>query len=242
MNTPVNILHLDTSTAVFSVALTRNETVIGEFCGDAGPAASAKIPDHIQALLQQASLTMHDLHGFSVTVGPGAFTGVRVGIALVKGMAYATDRPVVALSSLELLALNARGSAIPVCAMLDARRGEVYSAVYRFADGMDPVQPEMAVSPAELLDGLEGEPLFIGDGALRYQDLIIERFGGNARFAEEHLHRPKASAGAAMVLTRLQAGQTVSPLDLAPCYLRLPEAEINRRRLIEEIARGKSQA
>ena len=232
----MNILHLDTATAVFSIALSADEQVIGEFCGDAGPATSAKIPGHIQALLQQASLEMNDLHAFAVTVGPGAFTGVRVGIALTKGMAYATGKPVIPLSSLELLALNAKNSAIPVCALFDARRSEVYSALYLFENGMQRIRPEMAITPGRLLDELSGPTLFIGDGALRYRDLIVERFGSNAHFAEQHLHQPKASAGAALALGFLQSGAAVSPEELMPCYLRLAEAEINRRRLSEELA------
>jgi len=237
----VNILHLDTATNVFSIALTAGEQVIAEFCGDAGPATSAKIPGHIKALLQQASLEMSDLQAFSVTVGPGAFTGVRVGIALIKGMAYATGRPVIALSSLELLALNACNSTIPVCALLDARRGEVYSALYSFENGMRLVRPEMAIAPGRLLDQLAGPMLFIGDGAQRYQDLITERFGSNAHFAEELLHQPKASAAALLALNRLQSGAAVSPEELMPCYLRLAEAEINRRRLSEGLATAKIQ-
>jgi tRNA threonylcarbamoyladenosine biosynthesis protein TsaB len=225
----VNILHLDTATSVFSIALTRDETIIGEYCGDAGPAASAKIPGHIQDLLQKASLEMHELHGFSVTVGPGAFTGLRVGIALIKGMAYAAGRPVVALSSLELLALNAKDSKVPVCAMFDARRGEVYAAVYDFSSGEGLLRPERAIDPGELLDELVDPVLFLGDGALRYRDLIAKRLGSHARFAADHLHQPRVSAGAVLALSRIRAGETVTPFELAPSYLRLPEAEINRK-------------
>jgi len=225
----VKILHLDTATNVFSIALSVGEHVIAEFCGEAGPATSAKIPGHIHSLLRDAALDIAALDAFAVTVGPGSFTGVRVGIALVKGMAFSTGKPVIPLSSLELLALNAKESAIPVCALFDARRGEVYTALYQFDGGMRLVRPEMAINPAEFLDQLEEEILFLGDGALRYRDLIVERFGSKAHFAAEQLHYPKASAGAALALSRLQAGQTLSPFELAPCYLRLPEAELNKR-------------
>jgi tRNA threonylcarbamoyladenosine biosynthesis protein TsaB len=225
----VNILLLDTATNVFSIALSFDETVIAEFSAEAGPAASAKIPGHIQSLMQQASLEMHDLDAFAVTIGPGSFTGVRVGIALIKGMAYATGKPVIPLSSLELLALNAMDSALPVCVLLDARRSEVYSALYHCTNGMRLVRPEMAVPPAQLLDELAGPTLFVGDGALRYQDLIAERLGSNAHFADAHLHLPKASAGAALALSRLKGGMMVSASALEPCYLRLSEAELNKR-------------
>jgi len=225
----VKILHLDTATNVFSIAISAGECVIAEFCGDAGPATSAKIPGHIHSLLRDAGLDITALDAFAVTVGPGSFTGVRVGIALVKGMAYATGKPVIPLSSLELLALNAKASSLPVCTLFDARRSEVYSALYRFDGTMQLLRPEMAISPARLLDELEGEILFIGDGALRYHDLIVERLGSKAHFAAAKLHDPKASAGASFALSRLAAGQTVTPIELVPCYLRLSEAEINKR-------------
>lgn len=225
----MNILTLDTATNVFSIALSADEHVLAELCSDAGPAASAKIPAHIDALLKDAALDIAAIDAFAVTVGPGAFTGLRVGIALVKGMAYSTGKPVVTLSSLELLALNATGSAIPVCAMFDARRGEVYAAVYDFSSGAGLLRPEMAIEPGELLDGIKGDILFIGDGASRYRDLIVERRGVEAHFAADGRNHPKASAAAALVLSRLQSGRTVSPFELAPCYLRLPEAEMKKR-------------
>lgn len=227
----MKILHLDSSTNVFSIALSDDENVIAELSGDAGPATSAKIPGHIQSLLKQASLEITDLHAFAVTVGPGSFTGVRVGIALVKGLAYSTGKPVIPLSSLELLALNAKDSVLPVCAMFDARRSEVYTALYRFDNGMQLVRSEMAIAPAQLLEQLAGPTLFIGDGALRYRDLIVEQYGSNAHFAEGHLHQPQASAGAALALSRFNSGKTVSSLELAPSYLRLSEAELNKRRV-----------
>jgi len=226
----VNILLLDTSTNVFSLALATDKTVIAEFSGDAGPAASAKIPGHMQTLLNEAHCAIDGIDAFAVTIGPGGFTGVRVGIALVKGLAFATGKPVIPLSSLELLALNARGSAIPVCTLFDARRGEVYSALYRFDDGMEQIRPEMANNPAELFEQLEGDILCIGDGAVRYRELISARLGARVRFAPEQLNIPKAAAGAALALNRFKSGHTVTPAELAPCYLRLPEAELNKKR------------
>ena len=223
------ILSLDTSTNVFSIAVSDGDIVIAELSGDAGPAASAKIPGHIQNLLNDACLDITAIEAFAVTVGPGAFTGLRVGIALVKGLAYSTGKPVIPLSSLELLALNARNSKIPVCTLFDARRGEVYSALFGFDGGLQLIRPEMAIAPAQLLAELAGDILFIGDGATRYRDLIIDLRGEAAQFVADELNFPRASAGAALVQSRLEAGRTVSPLELAPCYLRLPEAQLNKK-------------
>jgi len=225
----VKILSLDTSTNVFSLAVSDGDNVIAELFGDAGPAASAMIPGQIQSLLRDACLDISAIDAFAVTVGPGAFTGLRVGIALVKGLAYSTGKLIIPLSSLELLALNVKNSKIPVCTLFDARRSEVYCALYGFDGNMHLIRPEMAIAPAQLLDELAGQILFIGDGAIRYRELIIERLGNRAHFADESLHQPKASAGAALVLNRFMSGQTVSAIGLVPCYLRLPEVQQSKK-------------
>lgn len=224
----MKILTLDTSTAVFSIALSAGERLLGEYSSAAGPAASATIPDRISLLLEQTGLNLSGLDTFAVTVGPGAFTGLRVGVALVKGMAYATGKPVIPLSSLELLAQNGADSAIPVCALFDARRGEVYAAVYDFSHGAGLIYPERAIDPGALLDELSGDILFIGDGAVRYRELIVARHGAQAHFVAAELNFPRAAAAASIVLSRFQSGHTVSPFELAPCYLRLPEAELKK--------------
>ncbi len=180
-------------------------------------------------MLKTAQVAIDAVDAFAVTVGPGGFTGVRVGIALAKGLAYSTNKPIIPLSSLELLALNASDSLIPVCPLFDARKSEVYSALYSFKTGMNLIRPEMALAPDQLLDELAGPILFIGDGALRYRELIIEKLGSRALFAAEHLHHPKASAGAALAFSRCTAGQTLSPFELTPSYLRLPEAQLNKK-------------
>lgn len=225
----MKILILDTATNVYSIALAEDETVLAEVSGDAGPATSAKIPGQTAELLNAVGLDISAVDAFAVTVGPGAFTGLRVGIAMVKGLSYSTGRPVIPLSSLELLALNAKESQIPVCPMFDARKSEVYSAVYSFNGSMKLLRPERAIAPADLLAQLAGPTLFIGDGAIRYRELIEGSLGSRAIFAEDQLHHPKASAGAALALSRFKAGQTVSHFALAPEYLRLPEAELSKK-------------
>jgi tRNA threonylcarbamoyladenosine biosynthesis protein TsaB len=169
------------------------------------------------------------MDGFAVTVGPGAFTGLRVGIALVKGLALATGKPAVPLSSLALLAMNAMGSAIPVCPLFDARKGEVYGALYDFAAGAGPVVAEIAADPAAFLARLEGRALFLGDGAVRYHDLIVEIMGDRAQFADPALQHPRASAGIVLAQNAFASGLAVPPARLLPRYLRLSEAELSRR-------------
>jgi tRNA threonylcarbamoyladenosine biosynthesis protein TsaB len=228
----VRLLTIDTSTNVFSLALSEDARVLCEETGDAGPSTSAAIPSLIRSLFNRAGFQPADLDAFCVTVGPGSFTGVRVGIALVKGLAFAAGKPVIPLSSLELLALNAQKSTLPVCAMFDARKGEVYTATFSFAGGMELVRPEKAADPLVVTAETDGATLFVGDGAIRYRELISGSLGKLAVFPEEHVHMPRASAAAALAVERFRSGAAVSPFDLQPRYLRLSEAELNKARIV----------
>jgi tRNA threonylcarbamoyladenosine biosynthesis protein TsaB len=150
----------------------------------------------------------------------------------VKGLAFATGQPVVLLSSLELLAMNAESSTVPVCTMFDARKGEVYTATFGFDGGMKLLSPEKAAEPLSVIEGTGELTLFIGDGAIRYQDLICRKLGSLAVFPEEHLHKPKASTAVPLAIKRFKAGEAVSPFELLPRYLRLSEAELCRAKVV----------
>lgn len=225
----MKLLIVDTSTTVFSMAVTDGDQLLALETGAAGPATAARLAPSLQKAMQDSGLTMRGLDGFAVTVGPGAFTGIRVGISLVKGLAYATGKPVAPLSSLELLAMNAAGSDIPVCPLFDARKGEVYGALLRMEERLQPLIAEQAADPAVMLAKIAGPALFLGDGALRYQPLIAEILGGRGVFAGADLHYPTAAAGISLALREFAAGAAVSAAEILPRYLRLSEAELNKR-------------
>jgi len=225
----VKLFILDTSTGVFSMALADGPRILAEESGIAGPSSAARLAPAIAGLFAAAGLAPADMDCFAVTVGPGAFTGLRVGIALVKGLAYATAKPVIPLSSLALLAMNARQSPIPVCPLFDARKGEVYAALYDFATGAEPVVAETAADPAAFLRRLEGRALFLGDGALRYRELIEEIVGERAEYADSSINNPRAAAGIALAKNIFSVGGAIPPAQLLPRYLRLSEAELSRR-------------
>lgn len=220
---------LDTSTSVFSMALADNGTLLAEESGVAGPSSAARLAPALAGLFAVAGLAPADMDAFAVTSGPGAFTGLRVGIALVKGLAMATGKPVIPLPSLGLLAMNAAESPLPVCPLFDARKGEVYGALYDFTVGPGPVIPQTVADPAAFLARLSGRVLFLGDGAVRYWPLIEELMGARATFADPSLNAPRAGAGIGLALTAFSAGLAVSPAHLLPTYLRLSEAELSRR-------------
>lgn len=225
----MKLLILDTSTSVFSVALSQGSQLLGEASGAAGQLTAARLVPAVQNLFVDCGLTPAELDGFAVTIGPGSFTGIRVGMAFIKGLAYATGKPVVGLSSLALLAMNASESALPVCPLFDARRGEVYGGLYSFTGNEATVIADMVSPPPQFIEKITGPAVFLGDGASRYQALIVELLGSSAHFAEPHLYNPAASAGISLALQAFAAGRAVDAAALLPRYLRLSEAELNKK-------------
>ncbi len=221
------LLTLDTATLAGSVAVTRGEQVLGEILLNVRSTHSERLLSSVEQLLSDVGLTLADIDAFGVVVGPGSFTGVRIGVATGKGLAMATGKPLVAVSSLESLAFNVPLCRFPVCALLDARKSEVYAGLYEWRQGLPAlVRPEEALPPDRLLGLLEGEVAFVGDGALAYRSLIVERFAARAHFVPAPLNLPRASSAAAFALARLRNGEILSPEALSPVYLRPSEAEI----------------
>ena len=225
----MKLLIVDTSTTVSSIALIAGEELLAEELMSAGKETAARLVPAIGALLAGAGLTPAELDGFGVTIGPGSFTGLRVGVATVKGLALATGKPVVGISSLALLAMNLPWAAHPVCPLFDARKQEVYAALYDCREEPRPLIADTVAPPAAFLSRICGPTLFVGDGARRYRSLIAEALGPHAIFPPSHLHRPRAAAGADLVRTALARGQGSSAASVNPVYIRASEAELARK-------------
>jgi tRNA threonylcarbamoyladenosine biosynthesis protein TsaB len=221
------LLTVDTSTHCGSVAVSRGETILGEVLLNIKSNHTDRLLVTIRQLLTDIGVTTEGLDALGVVVGPGSFTGLRVGVATVKGLAMALDKPVAGVSSLRTMALQVPFPRHPLCVLLDARKKEVYAGLFGWEGGMPVSLAEEAVLPPEkLLQDLEGEVLFAGDGALAYRTLIVRQLGARAHFIPWPLHLPRASSAAALALVDLRQGRTI-PLELlAPRYIRLSEAEI----------------
>jgi tRNA threonylcarbamoyladenosine biosynthesis protein TsaB len=221
------LLTVDTSTPCGSVAVSRGETILGEVLLNIKSNHTDRLLLTIRQLLTDIGVTTEGLDALGVVVGPGSFTGLRVGVATVKGLALALDKPVAGVSSLRTMALQVPFPRHPLCVLLDARKKEVYAGLFGWEGGMSVSLAEEAVLPPEkLLQDLEGEVLFAGDGALAYRTLIVRQLGARAHFIPWPLHLPRASSAAALALADLRQDRT-NPLELlAPRYIRLSEAEI----------------
>lgn len=221
------ILTVDTSTPAGSVALSRGDELLGEVLLHLRGTHTDRVLNSLNWLLAEAELKLADVEAFGVVVGPGSFTGLRVGVATVKGLAYAAGAPVVGVSSLETLAMQCPAASFPICAMIDARKSEVYSTVFDWRGG-EPVARacEQVLPPQQLLDSLNGEHLFIGSGVTLYADLIRQRLGTCAHFVPWPMHPPRASCAAVLVLSRLRAGLATTAHGVTPRYIRASEAEL----------------
>ncbi|MFQ5465686.1 MAG: tRNA (adenosine(37)-N6)-threonylcarbamoyltransferase complex dimerization subunit type 1 TsaB [Thermodesulfobacteriota bacterium] len=225
-------LAIDTSSASGSVALVDDGRLAAEWTvGDVGLHARW-LSRSIAAFLASAGCAAGDVDLFALTTGPGSFTGLRIGVSAVKGLAWTLGRPVAGVSTLEAIAMNVPYAGRLVCPVLDARKKEVYAALYRL-DGPEAVavMPDSAMSPAALFERIERlcgplGPVFLGSGLGAYGDLIRERVPG-AELAPEPLWHLRAS-NVALIAGRPGAAR-VDASGLVPVYLRRSEAEIKGR-------------
>ena len=226
----MKLLTIDTSTTTCSVALTIGERLVSESLLNLGKTHASQLLRMADAALGEAGLGVKDLDGIGVALGPGSFTGLRVGLATVKGLALAGEKPVYGYSSLAMLAMNLPWAAHPVCPMFDAKKKEVYAALYNCRDLPLPLIVDCVVSPEDFLERLAGVTLFVGEGALAYREMIVERLGEKALFAPQFSHLPRASRGALLARGAFMRGETISPAELVPRYLRASEAELAKLR------------
>jgi tRNA threonylcarbamoyladenosine biosynthesis protein TsaB len=211
----VHVLAVDTSSPRGSVAVVGPESVLAEARVVTVEGHSRWLLPAVAALLQGLALEARSIDVFAVATGPGSFTGLRVGLGSVQGLALASGRPCVGLSTLDVLAASAAGSSGTIVALIDAFRGEVYSGVYDAAGrrrGSPTVGPLGAV-----LERLPAGSAFVGEAALEQREAIGKQVPG-AAFPD--WPRFLAAPLAAAALRLAEAGCTVSPADLRPLYIR----------------------
>jgi len=230
------VLALDTSHGHGSVAVVRDRNILGEIVFDASDTHSATLMPAIDYCLKVSKVQISDMDYFAVVIGPGSFTGLRIGLATVKAFCAATGKGVVPLTSLEVLAGAFPFSTRPILTLIDARRGEVYGALYK----MDGVRPQPLVGPfsskpadlSKVLKGYNSSSGFIvcGTGAIRYRETIETALGNSHHFAPERWALPSASILAFLSNQREPiVGADLNNLE--PEYIRPPDAKIPEGKL-----------
>jgi tRNA threonylcarbamoyladenosine biosynthesis protein TsaB len=222
----MKLLTIDTSTATCSVALTVGERLVAEHLLSLQKTLASRLLHSVDAALRVAELTVADLDGIGVALGPGSFTGLRIGVATVKGLALASGRPVTGFSSLAMLAMNLPWAAWPVCPMFDAKKREVYTALYECREIPVPIIADCVAPPADFLERISGPTIFVGEGALVYRELIVARLGEKAIFAPFPANQPRASQGALLAKAAFERGEVAPLATLIPSYIRPSEAEL----------------
>jgi tRNA threonylcarbamoyladenosine biosynthesis protein TsaB len=232
------VLAIETSTAVSSVSLGSEQGIVASTLLARGKAHAEFLVPAVRFIAEQSGVSLSSVGGVAVGLGPGLFTGMRVGVATAKGLAQALGVPIVGIPSLDLLAFEVRYTSRLICACIDARRGEVFSAFYRQVPGGVQRIGEYSVSAPDRL-GAEVESrvedvLFIGDGALVYRDRLPHL---RAEFASQSRGYPNAAALIELALPRFIREETDSLFDLEPLYLRKADAQITWETRGVQIAR-----
>ena len=227
----MKILALESSAVAASVALCEDETLIAQAFQNTGLTHSQTLLPLAEDLLKNCGLTMADMDLIAVAEGPGSFTGLRIGVAAAKGLAWGAELPCAGCSTLESMAWNLSGFEGEVCVAMDARRKQVYNARFR-VDGAQPhrLTPDRAISLEDLiaeLQGTETTQIIVGDGAKLCYDALTAA-GIPAKLAPPNLRMQSAWGVARLALEKARKGQTITANDLAPVYHRLSQAERER--------------
>ena len=220
------ILGLDTSTWTASIGIARDGEPVAARCLRAESSHALTLLPLIEETLAAAGIDVGELDAIAVANGPGSFTGLRVGLSTAKGLAYAVGARLVAVPSLEAMARAVGPRPTSVCPVLDARKGEVYAALFRWrAGGLERLGAEQTLSPRALVDAIDAPCTFVGEGVDVYGDLLCEVLGERALLLPSSALPPLGGTVARMGWERLQAGEEAPLAALEPLYVRPSEAE-----------------
>lgn len=223
----MKILAIESSSTPASVAVTDNETLLGEFTVNIKRTHSEKLLPLVDSLLDTLNIAASDIDAFAISAGPGSFTGLRIGMSVAKLMAQVSEKPLIAVSTLESLAMNVSTFDGYICPMIDARNNTVYSALYICENGiLTEIEKPDAVLVAELaqkLEALNKKVLICGEYE-KYADTFA-----NAAKASEHLTYQRAASCAAVAYRMIQSGVNTTPEEVVPMYIRESQAEQAKR-------------
>jgi tRNA threonylcarbamoyladenosine biosynthesis protein TsaB len=224
----MKVLGIDTSTSCGGVGLVDDERVISECLLNVSVTHSERLLATIEHLLKESGHSVEELDGWAVSLGPGSFTGLRIGVSTVKGLAFATQKPVAGVPTLDALASQVPPTPYLICPILDARKGEVYTAFYHYDERglLKRESPYLAIGPQDLAKRIEEKTVFIGTGVGTYANDLKKALSSLALFPSAPLHLPRGSIVAGLGLELLRKGQSLDLASFTPIYVRPSEAEI----------------
>jgi tRNA threonylcarbamoyladenosine biosynthesis protein TsaB len=222
-------LAFDTSFKTVAVALLQDDAILYDTLINTGLNHSETLLPAIDQACKQLKLKIEDIDLFACTLGPGSFTGLRVGVSTLKGLLVATGVPSVGVSSLEALALNITDNAALICPVMDAGRGQVYTACYRYNNKrlLNQMSPEIVVDPKEILLDFNQDAAFVGEGAIKYRDLLIQK-NPSAKIANGIQQYIRASAVGILGREKYLRNELLDPVTFIPVYLRAVDAKLGK--------------
>ena len=233
MEIEMKILAFDSTAKVASVAVTEGDRALLSYSIDNGLTQSELLLPMAESALKALRLTFSDVGAYAVTVGPGSFTGVRIGVSLVKGLAFAKDIPCVEVSTLLALAENLRGTDGIIVPVMDARRSQVYTAIFEGKDEeLTRLTEDMAISLSELYEKLlvyEKKIYLVGDGYDVAYKALSEMGLENLGVTPPLLRLQNAASVGRVAARKIEAGEYTEDSKISPVYLRMPQAERERR-------------
>lgn len=238
----MRILGLDSSGIVASVAVVEDDVLIAEYTVNYKKTHSQTLLPMLDEIVKMTELDLDSIDAIAVAAGPGSFTGLRIGAATAKGLGLALQKPLVAIPTVEGLAYNLYDVPGLICPIMDARRKQVYTGIYRFENHkLIKVEDQMALPMEELIEKLNayGENVtFLGDGVPVFTGMIKENITVPYAFAPAHVNKQRAAAVAALGVIYYQEGRTETAMEHNPDYLRVSQAE--RERAEREAAKAET--
>jgi tRNA threonylcarbamoyladenosine biosynthesis protein TsaB len=225
------VLGIDTSTSCGAVGLMDGGEVLSDTLLNIPVTHSERLLRAIEFALGEARCSIGDVDGWAISLGPGSFTGLRIGVSTVKGLAFATGKPVAGVSTLDVLASQVSPTSYLICPILDARKGEVYTAFYRY--GAENIlgrrSDAQALRPEDLVKKIKEQTIFLGDGVRTYGDFLLHSLPSLATFPAAPLQIPHGSMVATLGFELLKKGEHLNISTFSPIYIRPSEAEVKWR-------------
>lgn len=240
----MKILALDSSGLVAGVAVVEDDNLLGEYTVNYKKTHSQTLLPMLDVVAKMIELDLNTIDAIAIAAGPGSFTGLRIGSATAKGLGLALDKPLIEIPTVDGLAYNLYGNQNLVCPLMDARRNQTYTGLYRFDQtGMQKLIDQCVVAIDEIVEQINkrGQAVtFLGDGVPVFQTYIEEHCSVEHAYAPVHMNKQRAGAVAALAMQYYKQGKTVTAQEHEPEYLRLSQAE--RERAEQEKKQAGAQA
>ena len=223
-------LAFDTSSKTAAVALLQDDIILYDAIINVGLNHSEVLLPAIDQVCRQTRIKISEIDLFACTIGPGSFTGLRIGVSTLKGLMLATGKSAVGISSLAALALNVGKSSKKICATMDAGRGQVYTAYYRYNENglLDQIGTDKAVDPREIIYNPEEEIIFVGDGAIKYAGIINNTKNEKINIASAAQQYIRASSVGILGREKYNRKELLNAETFVPVYLRSADARVKK--------------